>query len=102
MLTRTVRGELLGMQKRKRSPLVSSVNAVRTLAAGITMLSLAGMTVYAGGHLHNTTAPLQPAAAATTVPAAATSASSTTGRLQLSRTVTTTTSTPAVTSTHHS
>ena len=89
------------MPKRTRSPLVSSVNAVRTLAAGITMLSLAGMTVYAGGHLHNTTAPLQPAAAATAAPTAATSVSSTTGRLRLSSTVTTT-STRAVTTTHHS
>jgi hypothetical protein len=89
------------MPKRTRSPLVSSVNAVRTLAAGITMLSLAGMTAYAGGHLHNMTAPLQPAAAATAVPTAATSVSSTTGRLRLSGTVTTT-STRAVTTTHHS
>ena len=91
------------MQKRKRSPLVSSVNALRALAVGITMLSLTGMTAYAGGHLHNTTAPLQPAAAASAAPAAATSttASTTTGRLQLSRGVATTTARP-VTTTHHS
>ena len=100
MRTRTLRDALLPMPKRTPNPLVSSVNAVRTLAAGITMLSLAGMTVYAGGHLHNTTAPLQPAAAAT-APTAATSVSSTTGRLRLSGTVTTT-STRAVTTTHHS
>jgi hypothetical protein len=91
------------MKQRKRSPIVSSVNALRALAVGITMLSLTGMTAYAGGHLHNTTAPLQPAAAASAAPAAATSttASTTTGRLQLSRGVATTTARP-VTTTHHS
>jgi hypothetical protein len=88
-------------QKRKPSPLVSSVNALRGLAAGITMLSLAGMTVYAGGHLYNSSAPLQPVAAATATPAAATT-TRTTGRLQLSQTVPTTTSTRAVTKTHRS
>jgi hypothetical protein len=90
------------MSKRKRSPLISSVDALRGLAAGITMLSLAGMTVYAGGHLYNGAAPLQPAAAAAATSAAATTTTSSTGRLQLSRTVTTTTSTRAVTKTHHS
>ena len=93
------------MQRRKRSPLVSSVNLLRGMAAGITMLSLAGMTAYAGGHLHNTAAPLQPAAATTAAPASAatsTSTTTTTGRLQLSRTVPTTTSSRAVTTTHHS
>ena len=90
------------MQPRNRSPLVGSVNALRSLAAGITVLSLLGMTAYAGGHLRNTTAPLQPpaAAAATTAPATSTR-SSTTGRLQLSGTVPTTTARP-VTKTHHS
>jgi len=86
------------MKQPKRSPLVSSVNAVRALAAGITMLSLAGMTVYAGDHLHNQAAPLLPPAAATAAPATTTT---TTGRLQLTRTVATTTS-RAVTTTHHS
>jgi hypothetical protein len=92
------------MAQRKPSPLISSVNALRGLAAGITMLSLAGMTVYAGGHLRNDAAPLQPAAAAaaTTAPAAATTTTSSTGRLQLSRTVTTTTRARSVTTTHHS
>jgi hypothetical protein len=88
------------MKPRTRSPLVSSVNALRGLAVGITMLSLAGMTVYAGGHLHSSAAPLQPAAPAaiaTAVPATTT----TTGRLQLSRGVTTTRA-QAVTTTHHS
>ncbi|MEA2660659.1 MAG: hypothetical protein QOH08_231 [Chloroflexota bacterium] len=89
------------MARRTPSPLISSVNALRGLAAGITMLSLAGMTVYAGGHLHNTAAPLQPAAAATATPAPATTSSST-GRLRLSGTVTTTTTSRAVTSTHRS
>jgi hypothetical protein len=82
----------------KRSPLIGSVTAARTLAAGITMLSLAGMTVYAGDHLHNATAPLQPAATAVAAP---TTTTPTTGRLQLTRTVTTTTA-RAVTTTHHS
>ena len=93
------------MQRRKPSPLVSSVKLLRGVAAGITMLSLAGMTAYAGGHLHNTAAPLQPAAATTAAPASAatsTSTTTTTGRLQLSRTVPTTTSSRAVTTTHHS
>jgi hypothetical protein len=80
-------------------PLVTSVNALRGLAAGITMLSLAAMTAYASGHLYNATAPLQPAAAATAAPA---TASTTTGRLQLSRTVTTTSTSRAITKTHRS
>jgi len=91
------------MQRPRRSPLVGSVNLLRGVAAGITMLSLAGMTAYAGGHLHNTAAPLQPAAAATAAPATSTATTTTTtSRLQLSRTVPTTTSTRAVTTTHHS
>ena len=89
------------MKTRARKPLVTSINVLRGLAAGITLLSLAGMTAYAGGHLHNAAAPLQPAAAATAAPAAATTSTST-GRLQLSRTVTTTSTSRAVTTTHHS
>jgi hypothetical protein len=91
------------MKERKRSPLVSSVNALRALGVGITMLSLSGMTAYAAGHLHNATAPLQPAAAASAAPAVAstTTATTTTGRLQLSRGVATTTARPVAT-THHS
>ncbi len=85
--------------KTRARPLVTSVNLLRGLAAGITMLSLAGMTAYAGGHLHNSAAPLQPVAAATAAPATTSSA---TGRLQLSRTVTTTSTSRAVTTTHHS
>lgn len=93
------------MTRRTRSPLISSVNALRGLAAGITMLSLAGMTVYAGGHLRNDAAPLQPAAAAAaaiSAPAASSTTTSSTGRLQLSKTVPTTTTTRAVTKTRHS
>ena len=103
MYGRPAGGALGRVQRPKRAPLVSSVNALRGLAAGITMLSLFGMTAYAGGHLHNTTAPLQPpaAAAATPIPAPAATRSSTTGRLQLSGTVPTTTARP-VTKTHHS
>ena len=89
------------MKARARKPLVTSVNVLRGLAAGITLLSLAGMTAYAGGHLHNAAAPLQPAAATTAAPAAVTTSTST-GRLQLSRTVTTTSTSRAVTTTHHS
>jgi hypothetical protein len=88
------------MQQRKRSPLVSSVDVLTSVAAGIMVLSLAGMTVYAGDHLRNAAAPLQPAAA-TAAPRATTTTTSTTGRLQLSRTVPTTTTRP-VTITHHS
>jgi hypothetical protein len=90
------------MQQRRRSPLVSSVDVLSSLAAGIMVLSLAGMTVYAGDHLRNAAAPLQPAAA-TAAPRATTTTTttSTTGRLQLSRTVPTTTTRP-VTTTHHS
>jgi hypothetical protein len=78
------------------------VNALRGLAAGITMLSLFGMTAYAGGHLRNATAPLQPpAVVAAATPAPTATRSSTTGRLQLSGTVPTTTARP-VTKTHHS
>lgn len=90
------------MAQRKRSPLVTSVNALRAIATGITMLSLAGMTVFAGGHLHNTAAPLQPAAPAAATAAPVTTTSSSTGRLQLSRGITTSTSTRPVTTTHRS
>lgn len=91
------------MQKRKRSPLVTSVDALMGLAGSILVLTLAGMTVYAGGHLRNADAPLQPsaAAAAPAAPALTVTTSPTTGRLQLSRGVTSTT-TPSVTRTHHS
>ena len=95
-----VGGALVVVKQPKRSPLVSSVNAIRALAAGVTMLSLAAMTIYAGDHLHNQSAPLQPAAAASAAPAATTTTSGT-GRLQLTRGVATTT-TRAVTTTHHS
>jgi hypothetical protein len=92
------------MHQRKRSPLISSVNALRAMAAGVTLLSLAGMTAYAGGHLHNIAAPLQPAAAQTAAPTTATATTTTTtttGRLQLSRGIATSTARP-VTTTHHS
>ena len=83
----------------KRAPILTSVTAARALAAGLTLLSLAGMTVYAGDHLHNQGAPLQPPAAAAT--AAPTADPTSTGRLRLTRGVPTTTSRP-VTTTHHS
>ncbi len=87
--------------QRRHGPLISSVNALRALATGITVLSLIGMTAYAGEHLHNTAAPLQPAAAANAAPAPAATTAPTTGRLQLTRGVTTTTTRP-VTTTHRS
>jgi hypothetical protein len=90
------------MERRARSPLVGSVDALLAVAAGVMALSLGGMTLYAGSHLHNADAPLQPAAV-TAAPAAAakTTTTNTTGRLQLSRGITITTTLP-VTRTHRS
>jgi hypothetical protein len=89
-------------QKKKSSPLIRSVTLVRILAAGITMLSLGGMTVYASDHLYNAAAPLQPATARTAAPVATSpTARTTTGRIQLSAGVPTTT-TPPITKTHRS
>jgi hypothetical protein len=87
--------------RRTRSPLVTSVNALRALAAGVTMLSLAAMTAYAGDHLRNSAAPLQPAAPVAIVTAVPAATTTSTGRLQLSRGVTTTAAQP-VTTTHRS
>lgn len=87
------------MHARKRKPLVSSVAVLRALAAGITMLSLSGMTAYASAHLHESAAPLKPAAAAAPTPVVTTR--TTTGRIQLSAGVPTTTKKP-VTTTRHS
>jgi hypothetical protein len=81
----------------RRTPLVTSVALLRALATGITLLSLAGMTAYAGGHVRNAAAPLQPPAPA----AASATATPATGRLQLSRGIATT-SGRAVTTTHRS
>lgn len=86
------------MPKQKRKPFISSVAAVRALAFGITMLSLGGMTAYAGDHLRNNAAPLQPSAAQT---ATTTTTRTSTGRIQLSAGVPTTTARP-VTKTHRS
>jgi hypothetical protein len=88
------------VQARKRKPLVSSVAVLRALATGITMLSLGGMTAYATAHLHDSAAPLKPAAA-TAAPAPAVTTRTTTGRIQLSAGVPTTTARP-VTTTHRS
>lgn len=99
MLPGGCRGALAHM--RGRRPLVSSVSALRALATGITMLSLVGMTAYAGDHRHNTSAPLRPAALASATPAPAATTAPGTGRLQLTRTVATTTARP-VTTTHRS
>lgn len=89
-------------QTLKPKPLITSVAALRALAVGITMLSLGGMSVYAGDHLRNNAAPLQPSAAQTATPAATTTTARTsTGRIQLSAGVPTTTARP-VTKTHRS
>ncbi len=89
----------------RRRPLISSVTVLRLLATGVTALSLGGMTVYASGHLYNTSAPLQPVAPqAATAPVPATVTTTTrsgTGRIQLSPGVPTTTVQP-VTKTHRS
>ncbi|HEV2250021.1 MAG TPA: hypothetical protein VGT60_05905 [Candidatus Limnocylindria bacterium] len=82
------------MARRKRVPLISSVQALRGIAVGITMLSLAGMTAYAGGHPYNTGAPLQPQQPVAAPAAAPATTTTTTGRLQLSRGITTTTTRP--------
>ena len=93
----------------KPQPLVRSVAALRAIVVGLTLLSLSGMTAYAGTHVHNSSAPLTPAAAAAvdsstataTAMAATAVAQTTTGTLTLSPAVATT-SAPAVTTTHHS
>ncbi len=100
MLPGGCRGALIRMHGR-RGPLISSVNALRALATSITVFSLVGMTAYAGEHLHNTTAPLQPAAVASATSTPAATTAPTTGRLQLTRGVATTTARP-VTTTHRS
>jgi len=84
-------GALTPVRQRTRSPLVGSVTALRAIATGITMLSLAGMTVYAGDHLHNAAAPLQPAAPVASPTAVPGTTTSSTGRLQLTRGVATST-----------
>ena len=87
------------MPNERRSPLVRSATALRLIAAGITMLSLGGMSVYGSCHLRNTAAPLQPAVAPAAAPV--TTTTTTTGRIRLSAGVVTTTARP-VTTTHRS
>lgn len=89
------------MPNAKPRPLISSVATLRALAAGITILSLAGMTGYAADHVRNNAAPLQPPAAAQTQTAAPATTRTTTGRIQLSIGVQTTT-VPPITKTHRS
>jgi hypothetical protein len=92
-------------RKLKPQPLIRSVGALRAIVVGLTLLSLSGMTAYAGTHVQNSNAPLTPAAAVATstssTMAATAVAETTTGRLTLSPTVRTTTA-AAVTTTHHS
>jgi len=89
------------MPNTKPRPLISSVATLRALAAGITVLSLAGMTGYAADHIRNAAAPLQPPAASQTQTVAPTTTRTTTGRIQLSIGVPTTTVAP-ITKTHRS
>jgi hypothetical protein len=90
-------------RKPKPQPLVRSVRALRAIVVGLTLLSLSGMTAYAGTHVQNSSAPLTAAAAvvdASTSTAVAV-AQATTGTLTLSPSVQTTTA-AAITTTHHS
>jgi hypothetical protein len=94
-------------RKPKPQPLVRSVGALRAIVVGLTLLSLSGMTVYAGTHVQNSSAPLTAAAAAVVDGSTSTAvgttavAPTTTGTLTLSPSVQTTTA-AAVTTTHHS
>ena len=88
----------------KPQPLVRSAGALRAIVVGLTLLSLSGMTVYAGTHVQNSSAPLTAAAAAVGDASTSTAvavAQTTTGTLTLSPSVRTTTA-AAVTTTHHS
>ena len=86
----------------KPQPLVRSVGALRAIVVGLTLLSLGGMTAYAGTHVQNSSAPLAPAAAVAVASMTPTAVAQTgSGTLTLSPTVQTTTA-AAVTTTHHS
>jgi hypothetical protein len=76
---------------------------LRTLAAGITLSSFGGMTIFASENLHATNAPLQPAAvvAATPEPTTAPTTTVTTSRTTV-RTSVTSTGTTALTRTKQS
>ncbi len=56
---------------RKRAPLVRSSLALRGIATGVTLLSLAGMSAFASTHVQNAAAPLKPTVASTNQQASA-------------------------------
>ena len=100
--TRTPTSRTQAPRPPKRQPLVPSVGAIRAMVLGLTLLSLGGMTAYAGTHVQNSSAPLTPAAAVAVASMAPTAVAQTgTGTLTLSSTVQTTTQ-AAVTTTHRS
>jgi len=49
----------------KRDPLIRSSVALRGVATGMTLLSLAGMSAFASTHVQNAAAPLKPTVAST-------------------------------------
>lgn len=60
------------MQTRSKSdPLIRSSVILKGVATAITLTSLGGMTAFAGTHVQNTAAPLQPSASTSTTGAAA-------------------------------
>lgn len=54
----------------KSNPLVRSSVILKGAATAITLMSLAGMTAFAGTHVQNTAAPLKPSASTSTTSAA--------------------------------
>jgi hypothetical protein len=89
-------GHLVGMAtttRRTSRPLVTSTLLLRALAAAITLTSFGGMTIFASENLHESNAPLRPAAVASATPApttAPTTNRTTTARTRVRSSVTTT------------
>lgn len=94
------------MSRSKAAPLIRSGVILKGVATAITLTSLGGMTAFAGTHVQNTAAPLQPSGStSTTAAAAATPAPTSRTTTRRSTTVTggiTTTTTPARTKTKSS
>ncbi len=90
----------------KASPLIRSGVILKGVATAITLTSLGGMTAFAGTHVQNAAAPLQPSGfTGTTAAAVATPAPTSRTTTRRSTTVTggiTTTTTPARTKTKSS
>lgn len=94
----------------KRNPLIRSSVALRSIATGMTLVSLAGMSAFASTHVQNAAAPLKPTVASTNQQATATttptvvatpSPAATSRRTTVTGRVTTTTR-PAITRTKSS